>query len=449
MGKTWYSLFIQRHPKLQLTSPINLVPLRADAVQEVTLDQWYNLYGQMLSSGRYCEELTYNFDETPLNFGNTYPSKVVIAAGEQPPIQRVPARIGTITVCLSICANGSPLRTKIIYKGKAVPAEFSELPSFGIDVKTNSTGYQTKKTFNIMMIDELIPEMVARRKQIGKASSPILLILDSHSSRLSSAFVEMCINNGITVITIIPHSSSKTQPLDLLPNALFKKVLWMIYIKILNPGDDDNPLIARLEYKLMQLAPQIHSQSSLYSERKQKFYHGIPVFYDDDDDDEDESAYPTSSSAGSRLKSITWNGKTFYNVSQASFGRHVIALALPEAVAEATRSTVAKKGFMRANCAHFQAKFDPTKPVYSPPPPSKRSRYPSIGGTIITTPEILKQLKKAEGITSTAPSSATEVISSSIQSPTIDESEAPDVDSDQGFFMQEDSDYTMEENLVQ
>lgn len=43
---------------------------------------------------------------------------------------------------------------------------------------------------------------------------PLILILDNHDSHISFESLELCKKNNIHVITLPPHTSSKTQPLD-------------------------------------------------------------------------------------------------------------------------------------------------------------------------------------------------------------------------------------------
>jgi hypothetical protein len=46
------------------------------------------------------------------------------------------------------------------------------------------------------------------------ASSPVLLILDNHSSHITLEGIEFARKNHITLLTLPPHTSHMTQPLD-------------------------------------------------------------------------------------------------------------------------------------------------------------------------------------------------------------------------------------------
>ena len=45
-------------------------------------------------------------------------------------------------------------------------------------------------------------------------ASPVLLLLDNHSSHISLAVIDYCRTIGIHLLSIPPHSSHKLQPLD-------------------------------------------------------------------------------------------------------------------------------------------------------------------------------------------------------------------------------------------
>lgn len=44
--------------------------------------------------------------------------------------------------------------------------------------------------------------------------NPVLVILDNHESHISPRGLQMCKDNGITLVTLPPHTSHKLQPLD-------------------------------------------------------------------------------------------------------------------------------------------------------------------------------------------------------------------------------------------
>lgn len=71
------------------------------------------------------------------------------------------------------------------------------------------------------MNSELFPEVMRHfiKHSCSSKENPSLLLLDNHESHLSIESLELAKTNGVTMLTLPPHSSHKTQPLDV---GLFK-----------------------------------------------------------------------------------------------------------------------------------------------------------------------------------------------------------------------------------
>jgi hypothetical protein len=97
-------------------------------------------------------------------------------------------------------------------------------------VDYNSSGYQTKESFEVMFRNHYIPLLLQRREQLGINNKKILIILDSHSSRLNRNFYIYCNTLNINFLTIPAHCSHFLQPLDVTVNGIFKSSLPRLYI---------------------------------------------------------------------------------------------------------------------------------------------------------------------------------------------------------------------------
>lgn len=71
----------------------------------------------------------------------------------------------------------------------------------------HKSGWMTCENF-ILVLQHLVKH--SRCSQQNK----ILLILDNHESHISIEAIDFCRNNGICMLTLPPHTSNKTQPLD-------------------------------------------------------------------------------------------------------------------------------------------------------------------------------------------------------------------------------------------
>ncbi|XP_047138765.1 uncharacterized protein LOC124814794 [Hydra vulgaris] len=58
-------------------------------------------------------------------------------------------------------------------------------------------------------------------KTFSSKENPSLLVFDNHESHLSIKALDLAKSNGVTILTIPPHSSHKIQPLDASVFALF------------------------------------------------------------------------------------------------------------------------------------------------------------------------------------------------------------------------------------
>ena len=122
---------------------------------------------------------------------------------------------------LCIAAVGRPLPSTLIWKQKIIPDEFEVLPAYDIPIVINESGWETKATFETIMLNIYIPQLIERREQLQKKKD-ILLILDGHGSRMSLAVLLCCMRWRITIVVIPAHTSSEVQTLDLGVNGAFK-----------------------------------------------------------------------------------------------------------------------------------------------------------------------------------------------------------------------------------
>ena len=73
-----------------------------------------------------------------------------------------------------------------------MPDDLRGLRANTIAIIANSSGWQTKASFEQMMLEIYLPEMVRRRKDLGLEEKQILRILDGHHSRISLLLLYAC-----------------------------------------------------------------------------------------------------------------------------------------------------------------------------------------------------------------------------------------------------------------
>ena len=196
--------------------------VRRDTLTISNLEPFYDVYGGLYNDPTYDHRLIFNLDETSVNFTDKYSGKVISRDSDPPSILGKPDRTPSCTLVFCVAAVGPALTTSLLWPQANVPKELEELRVHNIYVYANTSGWETKSSFEHLMLQIYIPEMIRRRSQIGLERKNILLLLDGHSSRISLPIILTCIGYNITILVLPAHSSSVTQPNDRGVNSVFK-----------------------------------------------------------------------------------------------------------------------------------------------------------------------------------------------------------------------------------
>ncbi|KAK7575698.1 hypothetical protein V9T40_012018 [Parthenolecanium corni] len=216
-GKKWFTAFRKRHPQLSIRKPENCSLARASAFNRHTvstffdkLEEVYSRNSQFLSG--HC---IWNYDETSTATVSRSP-KILAEKGVHQVNQITSSERGLQTTTGSfISAGGNTLPPIIVYPRAKFQTYMTRGAPPGTRALCSSKGWMT---------DELFPDVIAHFIKFSNASedNPMILIYDNHSSHLSLAALLLAKQNGITVLTIPPHTSHKLQPLDVSVYSSFK-----------------------------------------------------------------------------------------------------------------------------------------------------------------------------------------------------------------------------------
>ena len=215
---------MRRHPILELKKCTVLDTLRTKACTVSNLTAFYNYYSELEEKYKLHPALIFNIDETSINFSQRYPSKTICRADGIVPISARPDRMQSSTLVLCIPAMGEALYSTLLWPQIRMPEEFREFCIKRIRVVCGPSSWQTRESFERMMIEYYLPEMAHRRELLGFNDTPILLLLDGHTSRLSLPLIRMCKKLNVMMLVLPSHTSSFTQPLDRGPNGVLKQV---------------------------------------------------------------------------------------------------------------------------------------------------------------------------------------------------------------------------------
>ena len=223
VSRGWVVHFVSRHPQFKLKKGRLLDNLRCSACTRKNLAPWFSVYTELMQSPTYDDRLIFNIDETSVNILDQCHSKLLERSDTTTvPIIPKAERYASTTLVISIASYGNPLTSILIWPQATVPKELVNLKGFNIAIIANSSGWQTKATFEQMMLEVSLPQLVQRRKDLNLSDKQIMLIIDGHHSRLSLLFIYACLRWHITVLVIPAHTSSEIQPNDCGINGAFK-----------------------------------------------------------------------------------------------------------------------------------------------------------------------------------------------------------------------------------
>lgn len=120
-----------------------------------------------------------------------------------------------VTTCLTICAAGYALPPVLIFPRKKFKDHMIRGAPPGTLGLATPTGWMNTETF-VQTIAHFI------KRTSSAIDNPSLLVMDNHESHLSIEALDLAKANGVTIITLHPHTTAKMQPLDVGINSPFK-----------------------------------------------------------------------------------------------------------------------------------------------------------------------------------------------------------------------------------
>lgn len=207
-GTEWLRLFMKRHPELSLRTPTSTSVARAIGFNKPQCDRYFENLAKLLDTYKFPPHSIYNMDETGISTVPNKPPKVISTKGKRCVNKISSAERGiNVTLVNAVNASGNFIPPAFIFPRKRMKAELLDgAPPSSIGM-VSDTSYIN----NALFVDWL-----SHFKDHARPSkdNPVLLILDNHTSHCTLEAVNFFRANHIHALTIPPHSSHKTQPLD-------------------------------------------------------------------------------------------------------------------------------------------------------------------------------------------------------------------------------------------
>lgn len=207
-GRDWVGEFLKRHERLRLRQSIPTSLARAIGFNKVQVDRFFGNLKELYETYNFNPNRIFNMDETGMSTVPKKTPRVVSVKGKKVVGKVVSAERGiTITAVCCMSATGQFIPPAFIFPRKRMKGELLDAGPTGCVGMVSDSGFINSDLFMNWLYH--FSYHVHPTKD-----SPVLLILDNHSSHINLEASLYCRERGISVVTLAPHSSHKVQPLD-------------------------------------------------------------------------------------------------------------------------------------------------------------------------------------------------------------------------------------------
>ncbi|KAG6448525.1 hypothetical protein O3G_MSEX005530 [Manduca sexta] len=210
-SRSWFDGFMARHPDLRQKHAEYINKARA-LITEEKIRNWFKEISSLLGDDNLMiledPSRVWNCDETAF-FLAPKGTLVLAEKGQHVYDTSKNSDKENITTLFTVNAAGEYAPPLTIFKYKRMSTEVLDNAPNGWGVGKTDKGWMTGESFYEYVANVFIPYLKEKEIEL-----PVILFLDGHKSHLTMQLSELCRENGIIVIALVPNTTHMLQPLD-------------------------------------------------------------------------------------------------------------------------------------------------------------------------------------------------------------------------------------------